>query len=128
MLSEFYGIKFEEKELRKLFKTTPTHGTYWKFVEEGMNKLNIKFIYLKNQSLQILGELIENNIPVVCSIATSLLGSEDETNHVVVVVGLKENHVIIHNPEIGEYVEIEKNTFLEAWDARDYRIGYIARK
>lgn len=127
MLLEFYRIISGEKELRKLFKTTPSHGTYWKFVEENINQLNVKFVYLKSQLFQVLEELIKNDIPVVVSISSSIIGSEDETNHVVVVVGLKENHVVIHDPELGEYVEVEKNTFLEAWDARDCRIGYIVK-
>ena len=125
---EFYGIKVGEKELRKLFKTTPSHGTYWKDVEENIKRLDVKFVYLKNQPFRTLEELFKDDIPAVVSISSSIIVSEDETNHVVVVVGLKENHVAIHDPEIGGYVEIEKNTFLEGWDARDYRIGYIERK
>ena len=128
MLLEFYGIKSEEKELRKLFKTTPLHGTYWKFVVDGMKQLNINFVYLRNQSFKALEEMIKNETPLAVSIHSSVAGTEDDTNHVVVVVGIKENRVVIHDPEIGKYIEINKNDFLDAWTIRENRIGYIVRK
>lgn len=125
MLLEFYGVVAGEKELRKLFKTTPLHGTYWKFVSEGMDKFNVKFVYLKNQNLQNIENLIENNTPLVVSIDSSVVGGKDETNHVVVVVGIEDNLIIVHDTETGANIKINDSDFLTAWRKRDSRIGYI---
>lgn len=48
MLLDFYGIKVEEIELRKLFNTTSLFGTKWSNIEERIGKYNLEFIYLKN--------------------------------------------------------------------------------
>jgi len=127
MLFEYYGIKSEEKELRKLFKTTPARGTYWKLVEEGMKQLGMKFIYLRNESIQSIEDLIKSDTPVVVSIDSSVIGGEEEVNHVMIVVGIDGNDVIINDPEAGENVNVNKEDFLAAWMRRDNRMGYLKK-
>lgn len=125
MLLEFYGIKREEIELRKMFKTTMAHGTYWSNVVTGMKQLNIKFNYLRNQPIKAIEDLIGMDIPVVASIDSSIMGSEEESNHVVIVVGIENSEIIIHDPEVGNNIKINKDEFLLGWGRRDYRMGYL---
>lgn len=128
MILEYNGIKKEEKELRKLFKTTPLHGTYWNFVKEGLMKLNLDFNYAKDQAIETAEGMIKNKTPPVVSINAKIIGGSEDVNHIVVVVGINEKYVTINDPEMGREVEIKRDEFLTAWKARLSRIGYIVRK
>jgi len=128
MVSEFYHMKIEEKELRKLFKTSTEGGTNWLDVINGMKELGIEFVYMKNQSLDKLKELIKRNIPVVVSVDTRKLGDFGHRQHTIVVIDVSENNIEVNDPEKGPNTQLLTNEFLEAWKNRLYRMGYIEGK
>ena len=128
MLLEFYNIKIEEKELRKLFKTTTEGGTNWLDVVSGMKEFDINFVYLKNQNSDKLKELISQNTPVIVSVDTRKLGDFAHRQHTVVVIDINENYVTIHDPEKGPNMRLKITKFIDAWKNRLNRIGYIVRK
>lgn len=128
MLLGYYKIGVEERELRKLFKTTIQGGTSWPDVVKGVKEFNIDFIYSKNQDLNKLKELIENEIPVIVSVDTRKLGDFRHRQHTVVVIDIKENYVTVHDPEKGPNLQIGINEFIEAWKDRLNRVGYIPMK
>ena len=127
MLLEFYGMKIEEKALRKLLKSTPLHGTFWKYAASGLREFDVEFLYSRKENLEFLKNLIVDRIPVIVSLNAKLLGSADHINHVIVVTGIDETNLIIHYPEIGGNLKIDNKIFELAWNDRDNRLGYIKK-
>lgn len=129
MLLEFYDIKVEEKELRKLFGTTIEGGTNWSDVVKGIKESDVDFVYLRNQNLGKLKELVEKlKIPTIVSVDTRELGDFEHRNHTIVVVGVDGNYVDVHDPEKGPSIQLNINKFMIAWEKRLNRIGYIVKK
>lgn len=127
MLLEFYGIEKSEKELRILFKSTPLHGTYWKFVKDGVERFDVNFNYAKGQTMEMIEELLKNQVPSIASINAKMIGAARNVNHTVLVVGIDEEGVIFHDPEVGENIRLNSSDFSEAWGARKKRLGYILK-
>lgn len=128
MLLGYYIIKVEEKELRRLFKTTVQGGTNWTDVVNGIKKFNIDFVYLKNQNFSKLKGLIEDGTPAVVSVDTRKLGDFSHRQHTIVVIDIKESYITVHDPEKGPNMQIDVNEFINAWKDRLNRIGYISGK
>lgn len=128
MLLEFYGIAMDEKVLRKSFKTTTEGGTSWPDVVNGLREMGIELAYLKNQDLDKLKDLIDQNIPAVVSVDTRKLGDFAHRQHTVVVIGINDDYVTVHDPEKGPDTQLKISQFIDAWKVRLYRIGYIVRK
>lgn len=127
MLLEYYGIKVKEIDLRKLFGTTPKRGTEWPKVVDKIRKYGVEFVYLRNQKFEKLVGLIKEGVPVVVSVDTLSLGDFSHRAHTMLVVGVFNKKVVIHDPEKGSSIEIDKDKFLKAWKERYCRIGYIKR-
>ncbi|MBI2084315.1 MAG: C39 family peptidase [Candidatus Aenigmarchaeota archaeon] len=125
MLSEFHNFKMEEKALRKLFKTTIRGGTSWSYIVIGLREIGLDFVYLKDQTLSKLKNLIENGIPVIVSIDSRKLGDIEHRNHTIIVIDINENYVIVHDTEKGPDVKLDVKTFVDAWERRNYRMGYV---
>jgi len=121
MVLEYYGIKKSEKELRLLLRAT--FGAIWYYIQLGLESLGLHFYYFEGFSLDELKELTKNKIPVI----VSLKFSEKHLNHTVVVVGVTDEFVIVHDPERGENVKMELERFLEAWSKRKHIAGFIKR-
>ena len=128
MLLEFNAVKIEERQLRKLFKTTIEGGTSWANVVSNIKELDLDFVYLKNQSLHKLKELTEQGTPAVVSLDTRKLGDFAHRNHTVVVIHVNKNYVEIHDPEKGPNIQLDISKFSDAWENRLNRIGYIMKK
>lgn len=123
MLLEFYGIKKEENELRRLLKSTLHRGGSWFLVELGLESLGLIFYYSVKFSLEELKSLIKDGTPAIVSLNLS----ERHTNHTVVVIDITEDFVVINDPEKGEGIQLETIKFLEAWSKRGYIAGYIKK-
>lgn len=98
MILEYYGVKKSEKELRLLFKTTPTYGTLWEFVELEIKRIGFELIWKKFWTLDEVNSLLKQSIPVIAGIK-----SETEDNHVIVLADLSEKYADMADPEKGNW-------------------------
>lgn len=123
MILEYYGVKKTEKELRILFKTTPTYGTLWEFVESEIKKIGFELIWKKSWDLEEISSLLRQPTPVIVGI----IGETDRDKHVVVLVDTSDEYVAVADPDKGELVEINVEEFLNMWSERNKIAGYIKK-
>ena len=123
MILEFYNVKKSEHDLRILLKTTPRFGTLWEEAEKEIKKLGFELKH-KNMSYEELVNLMKSEAPVIVSIDIEY--KEKNIGHAGVVVGVKNDSVVFHDPEKG-IVAFDKERFLELWNKRRNKAGYLKK-
>lgn len=81
---------------------------------EGDKEINSWTVTNISESFYSLEELINHNTPVIISVSSEF--SPSKTSHVVVLVGIEENQLIIHDPyKKGANFKISKEEFKKYW-------------
>ena len=124
MILEYYGVAKSERDLRILLKTTPLYGTIWEIAEREIKIIGFDLEHKMHMSYDELTNLVKSGIPVIASID---IKSEDENiGHVGVVVDIGNDSIVFHDPEKG-IVTFHRERFLEMWNKRRNKAGYIKK-
>ena len=119
MVCVYHEVNKEEEELVELCETTEL-GTTPSYIGIAALKLGLEATTYKNAKLERIKILLNENIPVIVLIDPAYLyGGIEGFGHFVVVLGLEENKVIYHDPDVpnGEYKECEVENFVHAWNS-----------
>jgi ABC-type bacteriocin/lantibiotic exporter with double-glycine peptidase domain len=118
------GSDFSEAEIGVACKTTE-RGTDQNEAAEGLATLGFNTISLEGVAFEDMNRFVSRGLPVIVFLSIQHLpyGGQVGT-HAVVVNGFEDDYVSFVDPARGEEIEINKNTFLGAWDERG-RIGLV---
>lgn len=106
---EYFGIKKSEKELAKLSKATPHHGTTAQNLVLAAKKLGFKSFYKDFSSLKEIKKYLDKKIPVIVDWFSLNDG------HYSVVAGMDKKFIYLQDPELGKINKIDLNTFQRVW-------------
>jgi ABC-type bacteriocin/lantibiotic exporter with double-glycine peptidase domain len=127
MVLEYLGEQTTEEFLRRFLKTK-----YY-----GTNLLNIRYLSefgfrttITYGSIEELKELIkERKLPIVRLVTRDLDFYDFDGYHAVIVVGIKQEFVIVNDPYFEtEVIEIPIHNFTFAWAECDYLTIIIEKK
>ncbi len=109
MVLEYFGVKKSEKELAKLSKAHPHHGTSAKNLVLAAKKLGFKSFYKDFSNLKEIKKYLDKKIPVIVD-----WWSLDD-GHYSVVAGLDKKFIYLQDPELGKINKIDLVTFQRVW-------------
>lgn len=122
MVLEYYGIKKSEHDLRILLKTTPGYGTLWEIAEREIKSIGFELKHKRHMSYEELANIVKSGMPVVVSI--DIEHERKNIGHAGVVVDIKNDMIVIHDPEKG-IITYGRMQFLELWNRRRNKAGYL---
>jgi ABC-type bacteriocin/lantibiotic exporter with double-glycine peptidase domain len=120
MILAFYGKDYSESDLRKLLKTrmggTSPARLMWQLPTLGFEAL------VETGSLRSLSEHVDSGQPCIVHVWTPPLPHWDkEAIHALVVIGMSEDSVLIHDPSLPTGpTTVPLSSFVNAWAATDY--------
>lgn len=109
MVLEYFGVKKSEKELAKLSKAHPHHGTTAANLVAAAKKLEFKAHYKDFSSLKEIKKYLDKKIPVIVD-----WWSVDD-GHYSVVAGLDKKFIYLQDPELGKINKLDLITFQRNW-------------
>lgn len=119
------GVDLSEMVISRACKTTP-RGTDQDEAVEGIALLGFKANKLEEASFEDMAQYLQQGRPVITFLSVKHLpyGRGQAGMHAVVVNGFKANAVSYIDPARGEEIEINRDTFIAAWDERG-RLGLV---
>lgn len=111
MILAYYGVKDSEKHLAKLLHTTHSRGTWRVSMYQLAVDLGFHCYVNDDASLAEMKFLLELEIPPI----VRFLEREEDEDHYGVVVGMTDDHVIIHDPWSGPQRRFDKEDFTRRW-------------
>jgi ATP-binding cassette subfamily B protein len=113
MVSEFYHKKYSKAFLKKLARTTESHGTSTKNMESVMKRLGFTVVTQRNSTLKDIEMFITLGHPVV------VLYTEPGTwAHYGVVTKITKHHVYIHDPYRKPLEMFTRKAFAQRWSPK----------
>jgi len=116
MILEFNGIRISEKELEDIFETSWLGNTCEELASR-VEKLGFLSEVAENFSLESLKEALNNGIPVIALLDPAVLyGGLQGFGHFVIIIGLEENVIYYHDPDMGIELAKDVQLFFSAWE------------
>jgi len=116
MILEFNGIRISEKELEDIFETSWLGNTCEELASR-VEKLGFLSEVAENFSLESLKEALNNGIPVIALLDPAVLyGGLQGFGHFVIIIGLEENVIYYHDPDMGIELAKDVQLFFNAWE------------
>ncbi len=109
MVLEYFGIKKSEKELAKLCRANPHHGTTATNMVLAAKKLGFKAAYKDFSSIKEIKKYLDKKIPVI----VDWFSLDD--GHYSVVAGIDTKFIYLQDPELGKINKIDLITFQRVW-------------
>ena len=122
MVLEYYGKIKSEKELKKETGATYFFGTKSKDIIKVAKKFGMEAKHPKNNSIEDLKKAIAKKNPPIIGWLSPNSGS-----HFSVVIGFKENKILIADPDIKGIREMEISDFSDRWLNVNPRLSFIKR-
>jgi len=83
----------------------------------GLEKLGFLSEVAENFSLESLKEALNNGIPVIALLDPAVLyGGLQGFGHFVIIIGLEENVIYYHDPDMGIELAKDVQLFFSAWE------------
>ena len=111
MVLAYYGLKDSEAHLAKLLHTTNERGTWRVAMYELAVELGFHCYVNDDAPLAEIAYLLELKVPPI----VRFLEKESNEDHYGVVVGVTDEHVLIHDPWNGPHRRFQKEDFMERW-------------
>ncbi len=126
MLLKHLGVSVEYDHLLRLFGTQH-FGTFSSQIRK-LESLNLIVIY-KHGTFDELAEHLANNRPCIAFVMTGELPYWiDNTSHAVVVVGLDDDFIYLHDPDFKQDIQVPRGDFDLAWLKWDEYYATFKRK
>ena len=125
MVLQYIGIKFSQRELERLLGFVVNAGTP-SFNVKNLSRLGVSVAYLQG-TFEALRRQLRQGYPCIAFIEASELPYHDEPNsHAVVVVGIDEEYVYLHDPFLPTApIRVTVGDFDLAWLEHDESYAVI---
>jgi ATP-binding cassette subfamily B protein len=114
MVFKFLGKFKSEAKLSKEVNAEPREGTYRRQMAREVQKIGFNHIVKSNSSLSKIKYFIESGSPVI----VYYIEPADDVEHYAVIVGFKNNMIIMNDPWNGKNFKINEKEFLSRWHNR----------
>ena len=115
MVLEYNGIRLSEKELEDIFETSWL-GNTCEELASGVEKLGFLSEVVENFTLESLKERLNGGIPVIALLDPAVLyGGLQGFGHFVIIIGLEQNLIYYHDPDMGIELAKDAQLFFTAW-------------
>lgn len=116
MVLEYNGIRLSEKELEDIFETSWL-GNTCEELASGVEKLGFLSEVVENFTMESLKETLNRGIPVIALLdPTVLYGGLQGFGHFVIIIGLEQNVIYYHDPDMGIELAKDVQLFFTAWE------------
>jgi len=116
MVLEYNGIRISEKELEDIFETSWL-GNTCEELASGVEKLGLLSEVVENFTLESLKETLNRGIPIIALLDPAVLyGGLQGFGHFVIIIGLEQNLIYYHDPDMGIELAKDVQFFFTAWE------------
>lgn len=109
MVLEYFGTHKTEKELAKLAKASPAHGTTAEQLIKTAKQLGFNAFKKDFSSLKEIKKYVDKKIPVI----VDWFSGDD--GHYSVVVGIDKKYIHLQDPDLNKINKIDLVTFQRIW-------------
>lgn len=118
MVLEYYSAAVTEEALRQRSQTTWQRGTTARNLAQAARDLGYAAEVVENVSFDQLREFLQQGMPLIALVdPTVLYGISFGEGHFIVVVGMGENSVVFHDPQMKAALTSSRDDFFHAWAA-----------
>jgi predicted double-glycine peptidase len=115
MVTASLGYEVTEIQLEEMCETSWL-GNICEELAAGAQKAGFEAEVIENITKGKLKELLWKGIPVIALVDPSILyGGVQGFGHFVVIVGLKEDEIIYHDPDLDKNIPKDAKLFFNAW-------------
>jgi ABC-type bacteriocin/lantibiotic exporter with double-glycine peptidase domain len=116
MVLEYNGIRISEKELEDIFETSWL-GNTCEELASGVEKVGFSSEVVENFSPESLKDALNKGIPVIALLDPAVLyGGLQGFGHFVIIIGLEQNIIYYHDPDMGVELAKDVELFFSAWE------------
>ncbi|MEW6374741.1 MAG: C39 family peptidase [Thermodesulfobacteriota bacterium] len=116
MVLEYNGIRLSEKELEDIFETSWLGNTCEELASE-VEKLGLLSEVVENFTMETLKETLNRGIPVIALLDPAVLyGGLQGFGHFVIIIGLEQNVIYYHDPDMGIELVKDVQLFFTVWE------------
>lgn len=114
MVFAYYGIRVSEEKLAQELGSASEDGTRNGALIDAVLRRGLHCYVNDDATLEELMSLLERELPTV----VNYIEPSQEDGHYGVVIGVSEEHVVLHDPWNGEGLEFSHDAFLTRWKSR----------
>ncbi len=111
MILRYFRIVNSENDLIKKLKTENQKGTSQKKIIEIFQKNHLFCYTNNNSSIEEIKNFLKRKLPVL----VNYVDKEKKEGHFAVIIGIKEEKIILNDPWYGEDFEIDISEFKNRW-------------
>ena len=116
MILEYNGIRLSEKGLEDIFETSWL-GNTCEELASGVEKLGFLSEVVENFTMETLKETLNRGIPIIALLDPAVLyGGLQGFGHFVIIIGLEQNVIYYHDPDMGIELVKDVQLFFTAWE------------
>lgn len=116
MVLDYNGIRLSEKELEDIFETSWL-GNTCEELASGIEKFGFLSEVVENFTLESLKETLKKGMPIIALLDPAVLyGGLQGFGHFVIIIGLEENVIYYHDPDMGIEFAKDVQSFFTAWE------------
>ena len=121
MVLEYNGIRLSERELEDICDTSWL-GNTCEELASGVEKLGFVSEVVENFTLESLKDTLEKGVPVVALLDPAVLyGGLQGFGHFVIIIGLEQNAIYYHDPDMGVELAKDIQLFFTAWEKFSFK-------
>ncbi len=122
MILEFFGFKKSEKEVAKLVRSSPAHGTWFKDLSNAAKKLKLNPVEKENGKISELKQLIREGYKIiVCYLDLKEKAYGMVIDHYSVVKKIDDKNIYLFDPYYGKKHKYTVDYFRKIWKSRERR-------
>jgi len=109
------GIKKSEKEVARLCKSSPHHGTWYKDLVSTAKKLKLKYIVKSDATVVEVKELLAQNYKII----VCYFELKENSDHYAMIKNIDKKHIYFWDPWYGAYHKYTISHFRTIWRSRE---------
>ena len=121
MAASYFGIEKSEEELKEICGTGWT-GNVCEDLAKGAVEIGLKSQVLSGMTIDLVkGYIKEKKLIIVLLDPGFLYGGMKGFGHFVLIIKVRKNEVIFHDPDSGPGISFPTGDFLPAWEEFKYK-------
>jgi predicted double-glycine peptidase len=114
MVFRYFGSQLKRHDLIQKARTNKEKGTARKAMRDVARREGFHFIAAYDGTLRTLTKYLKQGIPII----VNYIEPEQDDGHYAVVIGRKDDHIILNDPWHGPHFTLPLQEFTKRWKAR----------